>query len=242
MFGDKGKKRIVPNKGVPVSLAAILLALGMATSVGAAGDSIAPAGPISYHLFAPVPGETDQVGLADGNLVVPDFFMMPGAKDGDDRMSQKSASRVDLQRPFNGVIENNGRASRRYSLFGDIDGGQLYVSREKHRGWGLAAEQKLFGHATLFARYGRSDAVTVGATVQGSAWDRSKDHVGLVFGRNEISGVPNVDTGAGQLAELYYSRQMSGDLRLVPSLQQASSSATVGGGSSMIWLRALMPF
>lgn len=242
MFGDKDKNRVVSHRKWPASLAAVLLALGTVASVGAVGDFVAPARPVSYLLSAPALGETDQAGLADENLA-PDFFMGPGAKDDRSKTPQKVASRIDgPQKPFDGALGGNEKPSRRYGLFSNGDGSQLYASREKNRGWGIAVEQKLFGYATLFARHGRSDAFTVGAKVSGAAWDRSKDHIGLVVGRNEISGIPIIDTGAGQPTELYYSRQVSGDVRVVSSLQQAGGSATVSGGSSTIWLRALMPF
>lgn len=240
MFGGKDKHRVVLHRERLASLAVVLLALGAVASAGAVGDFVAPARPISYLLSAPVPDETDQAGLTVENLA-PDFFMGPSDNGGNNKTPQKSIPRLDSQKSI-GPIGNNERAYRRYSLFGGSDKGQMYVSREKHRGWGLAVEQTLFGYATIFARYGRSDTVSMGAKLSGDAWDRPKDHIGLVVGQNEISGVPHVETGTGQPAELYYSRQVSENVRVVSSLQQASGSATAGGESATIWLRALMPF
>ena len=134
----------------------------------------------------------------------------------------------------------NGRASA-------LDG-----SEEKHAGWGASVDQQVGDSLRLFGRYGQrvrghggfDRALTFGLDVNGDAWQRSADGVGLAFAwlpssrawREATAAdetlIGGAASGAERVAELYYRWQLSSRLALTTDLQwigrPAGDPATLG--------------
>lgn len=133
-------------------------------------------------------------------------------------------------------------------------------NRAQHAGWGISADQRVDDAITLFGRYGRQRsglvrfdrALTLGAEIGGSYWNRSGDALGLAAGRLRTSrafsrdsagidadgdGTPDYGFSAGggeRIAELYYRYRINKHIELTPDLQYI---ATPGGNPAAAALR-----
>jgi hypothetical protein len=124
--------------------------------------------------------------------------------------------------------------------------GRNYEQIERrHSGVGISFDQKVSDHFTLLGRYGhqlkgkvRFDrALMLGAELEGSAWSRAADSVGLAFGalrtsadfRNDAQSIDAdgdgtadfgyVAGGSEKLVELYYRFKLNSHLALTPDFQ-----------------------
>lgn len=115
---------------------------------------------------------------------------------------------------------------------------QINSGEEKHAGWGISLDQQVAAHTTLFARYGDSTkgnlnfdrAYTLGAQVDGGAWGREGDRIGLAYGALDSSSefqAAASGSGSEKIYELFYAWQAN-DLQLTPSLQFIDNPAGAG--------------
>ncbi len=148
---------------------------------------------------------------------------------------------AETQRKFFGGLTGNYRAYYWRNGQALSFGGQV----EKHSGLGLSLDQRVGDAVTLFGRYGQQitgnvrfdKALTVGAELGGSYWDRGGDSLGLALGMLHTSkdfsgvsafvdadndGIPDYGfnaTGAERVAELYYRYRINKQFELSPDLQ-----------------------
>lgn len=141
---------------------------------------------------------------------------------------------------------------------------------ERHSGWGLSVDQRVTVSTTLFVRYGHStegrvrfdQAFTAGLELNGAAWGRGNDRLGLAGGWLRASGdfsadAPVLDAdgvegadfgyqpdGAERLAELYYAWHVNDQLELTPDLQWVSRPGADGSADdrTIVGLRATLGF
>ena len=116
---------------------------------------------------------------------------------------------------------------------------------EKHSGLGLSADQRIGDAVTLFGRYGQQltgkvrfdRALTFGAELGGSYWNRGGDSLGLALGLLRTSkdfagdsawvdtdgdGIPDYGfnaQGAERVAEIYYRYRINKQFELSPDFQ-----------------------
>ena len=122
----------------------------------------------------------------------------------------------------------------------DFDG-----SETSHSGLGVSADQRVTDSLTLFARYGHqtsgnvrfSRALTVGGELDGSAWGRGADGLGMAVGLLRTSGrfaaasAADLDAygqgarGAERIGELYYRIHLNDHVEITPSLQYTGRPA-----------------
>ena len=115
---------------------------------------------------------------------------------------------------------------------------------ERHTGWGFSADQSVADAVTLFGRYGHQSsgqvrfdrALTLGAEIGGSYWNRSGDVIGVAAGRLRTSNdfardAASVDADG---AELYYRYRINKQIELTPDYQII---ATPGGNTTAPTLR-----
>lgn len=108
-----------------------------------------------------------------------------------------------------------------------------------HSGFGVSIDQRVTDGLTLFGRYGQQTsgqvrfgrALTVGGELDGSAWGRGADGLGLAVGMLRTSGrfatASAADTdryghrarGAERIGELYYRIHLNSHVEITPSLQ-----------------------
>ena len=141
----------------------------------------------------------------------------------------------------------------------DFDG-----SETSHSGLGVSADQRVTDSLTLFARYGHqtsgnvrfSRALTLGGELDGSAWGRGADGLGLAVGMLRTSGrfaaASAADTvayghgarGAERIGELYYRIHLNGHVEITPSLQYIGRPAADpdAKGIAVVGLRARVGF
>jgi high affinity Mn2+ porin len=133
-----------------------------------------------------------------------------------------------------------------------------YDNVERHHvGVGASVDQKVTDNVTLFGRYGHElkgkvkfdRAVTVGAELAGSGWNRAADGLGLALGALRTSGDFQADslsivayqaTGWEKQAELYYRYKVNSKFELTPDFQLIHHPAGDGTAQSIkvIGLRA----
>jgi high affinity Mn2+ porin len=104
------------------------------------------------------------------------------------------------------------------------------TATERHSGWGISADQRIGDGVTLFGRYGHQvqghvsfdRALTLGAELNGSYWDRGGDALGLAAGWLKTSRDYRSFAAVGnteQVGELYYRYRISKQFELSPNLQ-----------------------
>jgi carbohydrate-selective porin OprB len=100
------------------------------------------------------------------------------------------------------------------------------------------------------------DAFTIGAELDGSAWGRGSDGLGLALGMLRTSGhyasasaadpasYGYVARGAERIGELYYRMHLNGHVEITPSLQYISRPAAnpEAKGIALLGLRARVEF
>lgn len=104
------------------------------------------------------------------------------------------------------------------------------VGEEDHSGWGISVDQRIGDGVTLFGRYGHQmqghvsfdRALTLGAELNGSYWNRGGDVFGMAAGLlrtsqdyRDFAGI----SGNERVAELYYRYRISKQFELTPSYQ-----------------------
>lgn len=130
------------------------------------------------------------------------------------------------QRLFGGLAGNYRLYAWRNPQAEHFDGSEP----EQHIGWGFSADQRIGDAMTLFGRYGhqvkgnvRFDrALTVGAEVGGSYWNRGGDALGAAAGFLKSSRAYRDFAAAGsseRIAELYYRYRIGKQFDLSPSVQ-----------------------
>ena len=141
----------------------------------------------------------------------------------------------------------------------DFDG-----SDARHAGVGMSLDQRFTDALTLFARYGHQtsgrvpfdDAFTVGAELDGSAWRRGSDGLGLALGMLRTSGhyasasaadpasYGYAARGAERIGELYYRMHLNDHVEITPSLQVIARPAANpdAKGIALLGLRARVGF
>lgn len=101
---------------------------------------------------------------------------------------------------------------------------------ERHSGWGISADQRVGDGVTLFGRYGHQvqghvqfdRALTLGAELNASYWNRGGDAFGLAGGWLKTSADYRsfADVGnAERVGELYYRYRISKQFELSPNFQ-----------------------
>ncbi|TAM45369.1 MAG: carbohydrate porin [Gammaproteobacteria bacterium] len=153
------------------------------------------------------------------------------------------------------------QAETTQKFFGGLDGNyRLYLwqngraaayrnssdsGRERHKGWGVSADQRVGDATTLFGRYGHQTqgrvkfdrALTLGAEFGGSYWDRAGDALGVAFAhlrtsndfkRDSLTLDANADgtadfgyqaDGAERVAEVYYRWRLAKQFEITPDVQ-----------------------
>jgi carbohydrate-selective porin OprB len=107
---------------------------------------------------------------------------------------------------------------------------------------------------TLFARYGHStkgnlnfdSAYTLGAQINGGAWGREGDRIGLAYGAlstsSEYRAIGN-GSGSEKIYELFYAWQANDSLQVTPSLQFIDNPSGTGADDLTVWgLRAKLAY
>lgn len=126
---------------------------------------------------------------------------------------------------------------------------------ERHTGWGISADQRIGDGVTLFGRYGhqmqghvRFDrALTLGAEVNGSYWNRGGDSIGLAAGLLKSSQEYRDFAAVGdseKIAELYYRYRISRQFDLSPSFQYVGNPGgdTTADSVKILGLRAQLTY
>ncbi|HJV74962.1 MAG TPA: carbohydrate porin [Noviherbaspirillum sp.] len=132
------------------------------------------------------------------------------------------------QRLFGGLTGNYRVYAWRNPQAAHFD--ENLATPERHSGWGISADQRVGDGITLFGRYGhqmqgnvRFDrALTLGAEINGSYWDRGGDSIGLAAGLLKSSRDYRnfaAVASAEQVGELYYRYRINKQFELSPSLQ-----------------------
>lgn len=110
------------------------------------------------------------------------------------------------------------------------------ATERRNTGWGVSANQKVLDDLTLFGRYGHHGsgkvtfdrALTFGAELEGTRWNRSADSLGLAFGTLRTSSDYRADSltvagyqasGSEKQTELYYRFKLNGAIELSPNFQ-----------------------
>lgn len=104
------------------------------------------------------------------------------------------------------------------------------TASERHAGWGISADQRLGDGVTLFGRYGHQmqgnvvfdRALTLGAELNGSYWNRGGDTLGLAAGWLRTSAGYRTFAGVGnseRVGEVYYRYRLAKQFELSPSFQ-----------------------
>ena len=127
-----------------------------------------------------------------------------------------------------------------YRVYGWTNGraADFADAKQRHTGWGISADQRVGDAVTLFTRFGgeihgsvRFDrALTLGAEIGGSYWDRAADSIGIAAGSLRTSSAYRDATADGTLAgyaasgtersaELYYRFRVNDRLDVTPDLQ-----------------------
>lgn len=108
--------------------------------------------------------------------------------------------------------------------------------QRRNAGWGISADQKVHEDLTLFGRYGRHTsghvlfdrALTLGGELEGTAWRRSADSLGIAMGSLRTSNGYRDDSlavagyrasGSEKQTELYYRFKLNGNVELSPNFQ-----------------------
>lgn len=110
---------------------------------------------------------------------------------------------------------------------------------ERHSGWGVSADQRIGDGVTLFGRYGRQmqgnvrfdRALTLGAELNGSYWNRGGDSIGLAAGLLKSSHEYRSFAGVGgveRVGELYYRYRISKQFELSPHFQYIGNPGSDG--------------
>jgi high affinity Mn2+ porin len=149
---------------------------------------------------------------------------------------------------------NNGRAVDQINAL-DVNGDPTI--EEKHSGWGISLDQQVTAHTTLFARYGDSTkgnlnfdrAYTLGTQINGGAWGRENDRVGLAYGAlstsSEYRNAGNggvAKSGSEKIYELFYAWQANDSLQITPSLQFIDNPAGNADDLKVWGLRAKLAY
>lgn len=137
-------------------------------------------------------------------------------------------------------------------------------SAARHSGFGMSADQRVTDSLTLFGRYGQQTsgsvrfnrALTVGGELDGSAWGRGADGLGMAFGLLRTSGnfaaasAADIDSygygasGSERIGELYYRIHLNKHVEITPSLQYMARPAADpdAKGIAVVGLRARVGF
>ncbi|AVO41032.1 carbohydrate porin [Simplicispira suum] len=141
----------------------------------------------------------------------------------------------------------------------DFDGGEA-----RHGGIGVSLDQRVSDDLTLFARYGHQtsgrvlfdNALTLGAELDGSAWRRGSDGLGVAFGVLRTSGryasasaadpagYGYAARGSERIGELFYRLHLNDHVEITPSLQVISRPAANADAKriAVLGLRARVGF
>lgn len=137
-------------------------------------------------------------------------------------------------------------------------------SAARHSGWGVSIDQRVSDSLTLFGRYGHQisgqvrfgRALTVGGELDGSAWGRAGDGLGMAWAVLRTSGpfaaASAADLGrygygargAERIGELYYRIQLNEQVEITPSVQYMARPAADpdAKGITVLGLRAKVGF
>lgn len=133
--------------------------------------------------------------------------------------------------------------------------------QRSNKGWGISADQKVLEDLTLFGRYGRHTsgnvlfdrALTLGGQLEGTAWGRAADALGLAFGSLRTSSEYRDDSlaidgyqasGSEKQAELYYRFKFNKAIELTPNFQWIRNPGGDSAASAVkvVGLRAKLGF
>ena len=134
----------------------------------------------------------------------------------------------------------------------------------RHSGLGVSIDQRVTDSLTLFGRYGQQTsgqvrfgrALTVGGELDGSAWGRGADGLGMAVGmlrtssRFAAASAADIDRygygarGAERIGELYYRIRLNSHVEITPSLQYIGQPAADpdAKGIAVVGLRAKVGF
>ncbi|MEY2116403.1 MULTISPECIES: carbohydrate porin [Rhodanobacter] len=149
-------------------------------------------------------------------------------------------------------------------------GSELDGSAAEQNGWGISADQRVGDGMTLFGRYGRmvngkvrfDRALTLGAEINGSYWNRGADAIGIAGAWLGASGNYRAFGGSGdldgdgladfrftpgdaeRLAEIHYRYRISRQFELSPNFQYVwkMGANPKAGGVSVLGLRAQLSY
>ncbi len=144
----------------------------------------------------------------------------------------------------------------RVYYWNNSDRKDLRGNKQSHAGIGISIDQQVDDYISLFARYGYQtdgevkfdSALTFGAEIGGSYWQRGGDALGAAIGfLNTSSDYEKFNSeadGNEQLAELYYRYRINNQLHLSPNLQYIYQPGGEKNTSAMttLGLRAQLDF
>lgn len=125
---------------------------------------------------------------------------------------------------------------------------------DAHSGWGVSLDQRVSDSLTLFGRYGQrvsgdapfDRALTLGAELDGNAWRRSADGVGLALGllhtdpayrratAADVTLAGYAADGAERVAELFYRYHVNENIEITPNLQFIGNAGGDDGASDTL--------
>lgn len=139
-------------------------------------------------------------------------------------------------------------------------GSELDGEVRRHAGWGLSADQRVDDGVVLFGRYGQlgqgqarfDRALTLGAELNGSAWSRGGDTLGVAAGwlrasddyralggSGDINGDGSgifayTPDGAEKVAEIYYRYRITSQFELSPDFQYIWNTGANPGADNVV--------
>lgn len=126
---------------------------------------------------------------------------------------------------------------------------------QRHSGWGVSADQRIGDGVTLFGRYGQQvqgqvrfdRALTLGAEINGSYWDRGGDSVGLAAAtlKNSRDYRNFAAVGSAEhVGELYYRYRIGKQFELSPHFQYIGNPGGDGTAAAvkLLGLRAQLTY
>lgn len=135
------------------------------------------------------------------------------------------------------------------------------LQSQRQTGWGASVDQRVFGAATLWGRYGQQidgdvkfdRALTLGVEFFGTPWERSGDGLGLAYGwlrtsQGYAAVAPDLygyeANSNEQLAEIYYRWRVNEKVEITPDFQLVVNPGgnTSAPNTTVIGLRAKAMF
>lgn len=174
-------------------------------------------------------------------------------------------AQAETELKFNGLAGNY-----RFYAWHNGQAPELSGGIARHKGWGLSVDQRVSESAALFGRYGHltsgqasfDRALAMGAEINGSAWSRSGDAIGVAAGwlrasngYRSLGGSGDIKGdgtgiftfapgGAEKVAEIYYRYRITDQFELSPDFQYIWNTGANPGADDVriLGLRARLAY